>query len=105
MDANPRPGLAPTIPTRIFLFVAMDASLISGVQGLRVKFASDSPLEGDGFEPVWGFSCQVVVFGLLPVLCSERESRSSSRRLRSGSRSARKGSRDRNGSKAWRLAA
>ena len=38
-----------------------------------------------------GFSCQVVVFGLLAVLCSERESRSSSRRLRSGSRSARKG--------------
>ncbi len=29
-----------------------------------------------------------VVFGLLPALCSERESRSSSRRLRSGSRSA-----------------
>jgi hypothetical protein len=56
-------------------------------------------------ELVWGFSCQVVVFGLLPVLCSERESRSSSRRLRSGSRSARKGSRDRNASKAWRLAA
>src|SRR6202022_2775500 len=45
------------------------------------------------------------VFGLLPVLCSEREGRSSSRRLRSGSRSARKGSRDRNSSKAWRLAA
>ena len=21
---------------------------------------TDSPLEGDGFEPVWGFSCQVV---------------------------------------------
>ena len=42
---------------------------------------------------------------LLRVLCSERESRSSSRRLRSGSRSARKGSRDRNGSIAWRLAA
>ena len=42
-------------------------------------------------------------FWFLPVLCSERESRSSSRRLRSGSRSARKGSRDRNGSKAWRL--
>ena len=41
----------------------------------------DSLLEGVGFEPVWGFSCQVVVFGLLPVLCSERESRSSSRRL------------------------
>src|SRR6516162_2613578 len=45
------------------------------------------------------------IFGLLPVLCSERESRSSFRRLRSGSRSGRKGSRDRNGSKAWRLAA
>jgi hypothetical protein len=40
---------------------------------------------------------------LLPVLCSEREGRSSSRRLRSGSRSARKGSRDRNASIAWRL--
>jgi len=44
-------------------------------------------------------------FWFLPVLCSERESRSSSRRLRSGSRRARKGSRDRNGSKAWRVAA
>jgi len=71
----------------------------------EVRFALDSPLEGARFELVWGFSCQVVVFGLLPVLCSERESRSSSRRLRSGSRSARKGSRDRNASKAWRLAA
>jgi len=30
-------------------------------------------LEGGGFEPVWGFSCQVVIFGLLPVLCSELE--------------------------------
>src|SRR6516164_9349141 len=45
---------------------------------------------------VWGFSCQVVIFGFLAILCSERECRSSSRRLRSGSRSARKGSRDRN---------
>ena|SRR5438105_5120318 len=51
------------------------------------RFAPDSLLEGVGFEPVWGFSCQVVVFGFLPVFCSERESRSSSRRLRSGSRS------------------
>src|ERR1700732_5256663 len=48
---------------------------------------TDCLLEGDGFELVWGFSCQVVVFGFLPVLCSELESRSSSRRLRSGSRS------------------
>src|SRR6202011_5334726 len=54
---------------------------------------------------VWGFFCQAVVLGLLSVLCSEREGRSSSRRLRSGSRNARKGSRDRNASGAWRLAA
>src|SRR6516162_11206009 len=52
---------------------------------------ADSTLEEMGFELVWGFSCQAVVFGLLSVLCSERESRSSSRRLRSGSRSARRG--------------
>jgi hypothetical protein len=30
----------------------------------KLRFACDSPLEGDGFELVWGFSCQVVVFGL-----------------------------------------
>src|SRR6202040_1063702 len=85
---------------RIFDAVARTASSLK-----RDRRFADSPLEGDGFELVWGFSCQVVVFGFLPVLCSELESRSSSRRLRSGSRSARKGSRDRNGSKAWRLAA
>ena len=33
----------------------------------------DSLLEEGGFELVWGFPCQVVFFGLLPVLCSERE--------------------------------
>jgi hypothetical protein len=27
------------------------------------RFAADSPLEGDGFELVWGFSCQAVVLG------------------------------------------
>ena len=73
--------------------------------GLKVprgsqKCTSARELEGTGFELVWGFSCQVVLFGLSPVLCSEREARSSSRRLRSGSRSARKGARDRNASKA-----
>jgi hypothetical protein len=31
--------------------------------GTRLRFARDSPLEGAGFELVWGFSCQVVVFG------------------------------------------
>ena len=40
-------------------------------RGMR-RLALDSPLEGDGFELVWGFSCQAVIFGLLPVLCSER---------------------------------
>src|SRR5947208_16854593 len=27
------------------------------------RFVDDSPLERAGFELVWGFSCQVVVFG------------------------------------------
>ena len=30
---------------------------------LQSRFAQDSPLEGDGLELVWGFSCQVVVLG------------------------------------------
>src|SRR5438874_8694993 len=34
-------------------------------------FVDDSPVEQAGFELVWGFSCQVVVLVLLPVLCSE----------------------------------
>ena len=29
----------------------------------KVKFAPDSMVEGDGFELVWGFSCQAVVLG------------------------------------------
>ena len=37
------------------------------------RFAADSSLEEAGFELVWGFSCQVVVLGLWPVLCSELE--------------------------------
>src|SRR5438045_7102722 len=37
---------------------------------------TDCLLEEAGFELVWGFSCQVVIFGLLSVLCSEREGRS-----------------------------
>ncbi len=41
------------------------------------RFAIDSPLEERRFELVWGFSCQVDVFGLHRVLCSEREGRSS----------------------------
>ena len=50
---------------------------------LRDRWFADSPLEGDGFELVWGFSCQVVVFGfcrffvrswkavLRPVACDQ----------------------------------
>jgi hypothetical protein len=100
------------------LFEIVDADRYLRVEGIwmvrgpigalieEIRFAGDSPVEGDGFELVWGFSCQAVIFWLLlRVLCSEREGRSSSRRLRSGSRSARKGSRDRNASAAWRLAA
>jgi len=29
----------------------------------EVRFATDSLAEGEGFELVWGFSCQVVVLG------------------------------------------
>ena len=68
---------------------------------------SDSPLEGGGFELVWGFSCQVVLFGLLPVLCSERDGAVLHPVAYDdqvpGARGM--GSRDRNASKAWRLAA
>ena len=61
---------------------------------------------GQSFELVWGFSCQAVVLGCADsFLFGAGKAVFSSRRLRSGSRSARKGSRDRNGSKAWRLAA
>ena len=45
--------------------------------GVGIKGDKNSPLGKTGFEPVWGFSCQEVVLVLLPVLCSERESRSS----------------------------
>jgi hypothetical protein len=30
-------------------------------------------VEGTGFELVWGFSCQAVVWVVLTVFCSERE--------------------------------
>jgi hypothetical protein len=31
------------------------------------EFVPDSPLEGDGFELVWGFSCQVGVLGFAEI--------------------------------------
>jgi len=34
---------------------------------------TDCLLEGTGFEPVWGFSCQAVVWVVVIVFCSERE--------------------------------
>src|SRR5215469_4646861 len=46
---------------------------LSGAPHPGTESSLDSPLEGDGFELVWGFPCQTVFFGLLPVLCSERE--------------------------------
>ena len=36
-----------------------------------IRFATDSPPEETGFELVWAVACQVAVFGLSPVLCSE----------------------------------
>ena len=37
----------------------------SSGRGRRFTAETDWLLEGSGFELVWGFSCQVVVFGLL----------------------------------------
>jgi DNA-binding transcriptional LysR family regulator len=98
------PGLSPLARKRLGLYSVLSATAPRLPRPTcRIKFALDSLLEGGGFELVWGFSCQVVVFGFCRFFVRSWESRSSSRRLRSGSRSARKGSRDRNGSKAWRL--
>src|SRR6516165_10939397 len=33
----------------------------AGMGRARDRKFADSPLERDGFEPVWGFSCQVVI--------------------------------------------
>jgi hypothetical protein len=44
-------------------FPALDWDSDGGAVFSTAWFAHDSALEGDGFEPVWGFSCQVVVFG------------------------------------------
>jgi hypothetical protein len=60
----------PALAIRLITFLFVLAAVVSM---LPRKFAADSPVEGDGFELVWGFPCQVVFFGLLPVLCSERE--------------------------------
>ena len=43
----------------------------------EVELAPDSPLEEAGFELVWGFSCQVVVFGLLQFFVRSGKGRSS----------------------------
>ena len=34
-----------------------------GLTSITSGDVPDSPLEGDGFELVWGFSCQAVVLG------------------------------------------
>ena len=53
----------------------MQWSSVTGLGRLPNLIGSspDSPLVGCGFELVWGFPCQVVFFGLSPVLCSEAE--------------------------------
>src|SRR5215469_6786424 len=82
------------------------AGAFDGSQRERDRKSADSPLEGTGFELVWGFPCQVVFFGLLPVLCSEAEGAVLDPVAYDQVPRARAmGSRDRNASKAWRLAA
>jgi hypothetical protein len=51
----------------------IDECLTVDLVSVAGQFAPDSPLEGDGFELVWGFSCQAVVWVVLTVFCSERE--------------------------------
>src|SRR5262249_45911439 len=78
----------------------------AGFPSCSSRFVAHSLLEQGGFELVWGFPCQVVFFGLLPVLCSEREGavlHPVAYDQVPGARAM--GSRDRNASKAWRLAA
>jgi hypothetical protein len=52
-------------------FPALDWDSDGGAVFSTAWFAHDSALEGDGFEPVWGFSCQVVVFGLFMLYHQE----------------------------------
>jgi hypothetical protein len=59
-------GCGPTIAPRTHT-----KPWVNALELRRSPLVADSALEGDGFEPVWGFSCQAVVFGLLSVLCSE----------------------------------
>ena len=72
-------------------------SSVSAAQGPKVRRLSAG---GSWIRTCMELFLSSRVFGLLAVLCSKRESRSSSRRLQLGSRSARKGSRDRNASRA-----
>jgi hypothetical protein len=76
--AGPREGAIRTVKITV-----RGADLSREMAAMR-EWLDRNRWKGARFEPVWGFSCQVVVFGFLPVLCSERESRSSSRRLGSG---------------------
>src|SRR6516165_4935343 len=55
----------PTLPPRIAAKTAENPRL--SWDGGEIRRETDCLLEGGGFELVWGFSCQVVFFGLLPV--------------------------------------
>ena len=72
----------------------------SGTEGLQTHRWSKADSNLYGAFPVKRLFCVVLKF-----FVRSGKGRFSFRRLGSGSRSARKGSRDRNGSKAWRLAA
>ena len=87
-------------------FFTIGQSSLSSMEYGAYGSLPDSPLEGCGFELVWGFPCQVVFFGLSPVLCSEAEGavlRPVAYDQVPGARAM--GSRERNASKAWRFAA
>ena len=75
--------------------VAYDAAAFepSAVMGSAAEELMVRRLSAGGrrIRTCMGLFLSSCIFGLLPVLCSERESRSSFRRLRSGSRSGRKG--------------
>jgi hypothetical protein len=58
-------GLSPARPfSRPVLVQTAAKARGSSPPALEFSAETDSPLEEVGFELVWGFSCQVVVFGL-----------------------------------------
>jgi hypothetical protein len=48
-------------------------NIITPAAGANYRFVDDSALEEAGFEPVWGFSCQVVFFGFCQFFVRSRK--------------------------------